>query len=104
MKKIIITCCVLVFTVFLFWFADVMSDRRNELEILKPISLFDIAPQDYPQENKEIGKIQIGEKVKVLRMGYGKDFRAWKVRGSSGQEGWFIEENGYIKIKKRDSQ
>jgi len=32
-------------------------------------------------------------------MGYGKDFRAWKVRGSMGQEGWFIEENGNINIK-----
>jgi hypothetical protein len=31
-------------------------------------------------------------------MGYGKDFRAWKVRGSVGQEGWFIEENNSIKL------
>jgi hypothetical protein len=31
-------------------------------------------------------------------MGYGKDFRAWKVRGSSGQEGWFVEEKGIVKV------
>jgi hypothetical protein len=36
--------------------------------------------------------------VKVRRIGYGKDFRAWKVRGSAGQEGWFIKENDGIKF------
>jgi hypothetical protein len=50
--------------------------------------------------NKEAGKIQIGEKTKVLRIGYGKDFRAWKVRGSMAQEGWFIEDHNNIKVKK----
>jgi hypothetical protein len=31
-------------------------------------------------------------------MGYGKDFRAWKVRGSAGQEGWIIEDSDSIKL------
>ena len=82
------------------WLRDVISDRRNELQIMKPITLLEKAPLDYPKENKETGKIQIGEKTKVLRMRYGKDFRAWKVRGSIGQEGWFIEENDNIKVKR----
>ena len=81
------------------WLRDVISDRKTEIEITKQITLLEKAPQDYPKENKETGKIQIGEKVKVLRMGYGKDFRAWKVRGSMGQEGWFIENKDDIKIK-----
>jgi hypothetical protein len=32
-------------------------------------------------------------------MGNGKDFRAWKSRGSAGQEGWFIEDNDSVKFK-----
>ena len=60
--------------------------------------LLEKRPQDYPKENKEIGKIQIGENVKVLRVGYGKDFRTWKVRGNRGLEGWFIENNDNIDI------
>jgi len=58
-------------------------------------------PQDYPKTNKETGKINPGEHVKVLRMGYGKDFRTWKVKGSIGQEGWFVEENDSIKFTDR---
>jgi hypothetical protein len=37
--------------------------------------------------NRETGKIWVGEQVMVLRMENGKDFRAWKSRGSAGQEG-----------------
>lgn len=98
-KIIIIIFSMLASLIVALWISDVISDRRIEIEILKPISLLEKAPQSYPKENKETGKIQIGEKIKVLRMGYGKDFRAWKVRGSMGQEGWFIEENGNINIK-----
>jgi hypothetical protein len=98
-RKIIIACAVFATILVGLWLRDVISDRRNELEIMKPITLLKKAPQDYPKENKEAGKIQIGEKTKVLRMGYGKDFRAWKVRGSMGQEGWFIEDNNNIKVK-----
>jgi hypothetical protein len=54
--------------------------------------------QDYPASNRETGKISVGEQVTVLRMGYGKDFRAWKVRGSAGQEGWFIEDHDSVKF------
>ena len=81
------------------WVRDVIEDRNNDIEILKPITLLKKAPQNYPKKNEESGKIQIGEKVIVLRIGYGKDFRAWKIRGSINQEGWFIEENDNIKIK-----
>ena len=99
--KIIIACAVFAAIIVALWLRDVILDRRNELEIMNPITLLEKPPQDYPKENKEIGKLQIGEKTKVLRMGYGKDFRAWKVRGSIGQEGWFIEGNNNVKVKKR---
>ena len=99
MNKTIIACYVLVYIILAIWIQDVISDRRHDLEIIKPITLLEDAPQNYPKYNRGMGLIQAGEKVKVLRMGYGKYFRAWKVRGSTEQEGWFIEEMGNIKVK-----
>jgi hypothetical protein len=46
----------------------------------------------------EAGKILPGEAVEVLRMGYGKDFRVWKVKGAKGLEGWFIENGKNIRV------
>lgn len=80
------------------WMADIGSDRSHKLEVLELITLFKDAPQDYPMTNFEAGKILPAEAVKVLRMGYGKDFRAWKVKGSKGQEGWFIENGKNVRI------
>jgi len=99
MNKTITTFIVLTAIIFTIWILDVISDRHHELEILKPITLLEHAPQDYPKDNKSMGTIQAGEHIEVLRRGYGKDFCAWKVRGSRGQEGWFIEEHDNAKIK-----
>jgi hypothetical protein len=97
-KKLTIVSIALIILVAAFWIYDVITDRTNEITILKPMTLLETAPQDYPVSNRESGKILAGEHVMVLRMGYGKDFRAWKVRGSAGQEGWFIEDNESIKL------
>lgn len=80
------------------WVADIASDRRHKVEVLEPITLLKDAPQDYPKTNLEAGKILPGETIEVLRMGYGKDFRAWKVKGSKGQEGWFIENGKNVRV------
>jgi hypothetical protein len=101
MKKYIIVTTILFSLVAVVWISDVVSDRMNKIVILKPIRLLENAPQNYPPTNNEIGKIGIGEQVVVLRMGYGKDYRAWKIRGSMGQEGWFIEEHGDLEITDR---
>ena len=98
-NKIAIACLLFVAIIITIWLQDVISDRRHELKIMRPITLLEKAPQDYPENNRGTGVIQAGEKVKVLRMGYGKDFRAWKVQSSTGQEGWFIEEKGNIEVK-----
>lgn len=97
-KKLTIVSIVLIIIVTALWIYDVVSDRKRVIAILKPKTLLETAPQDYPVSNRESGKILAGEHVMVLRMGYGKDFRAWKVRGSAGQEGWFIEDNESIKL------
>lgn len=97
-KKLTIVSIVLTIIVAALWIYDVVSDRKRVIAILKPITHLEKAPQDYPVSNRESGKILAGEHVMVLRTGYGKDFRAWKVRGSVGQEGWIIEENNSIKL------
>jgi len=99
MKKTIISFSIIAAIVAALWIQDIIVDRRIELEIRSQITLLEKPPQSYPNENSNVGIIQTGEKVKVLRMGYGKDFRAWKVRGTSGQEGWFIEEKHNIKLR-----
>lgn len=97
-KNLTIVGIVFITLVVALWSNDVISDRNHEITILKPMKLLEKPPQDYPASNRETGKIGVGEQVVVLRMGYGKDFRAWKIRGSMGQEGWFIEENDSIKF------
>jgi len=89
---------VLIILVAALWINDVVSDRKHEIAVLKTMTLLEKAPQNYPVSNRKSGKIRAGEHVMVLRMGYGKDFRAWKVRGSTGQEGWFIEDNDNVKL------
>jgi len=34
-------------------------------------------------------------------MGYGKDFRAWKVRTRSGIEGWFIDDEKNARVRNK---
>jgi len=97
-KKLTIVSIVLIILVAALWTYDFVSDLKHEIAVLKPITLLEKAPQDYPASNRESGKMLAGEHAMVLRMGYGKDFRAWKVRGSVGQEGWIIEENDSIKL------
>jgi hypothetical protein len=82
------------------WVADIASDRSYKLEVMEPTTLLKDAPQDYPGTNSEAGKILPGETIEVLRMGYGKDFRAWRVKGSKGQEGWFIENGKNVRVAK----
>jgi hypothetical protein len=80
------------------WWHDVTSDRNYNLEVLAPITLLKDAPQNYPKTNVEVGQVLPGETLAVLRMGYGKDFRAWRVKGSNGQEGWFIEDSKNVRV------
>jgi len=88
---------------WMFW-RDVASDRSYKLEVLTPIILLKNSPQSYPESNTETGKIHAGEQVEVLRMGYGKDFRAWHVKGEKGQEGWFIEDGKNVRVLSRTTQ
>lgn len=85
---------------FVVWQYDVSSDKKYRLEVLESIVLLKEPPQLYPSPNEETGQLLPHETIKVLRMGYGKDFRAWQVAGSRGQRGWFIENGKYVLVQK----
>ncbi len=85
------------------WLADVAVDRSYTLDVLAPIHLLKQPPQDFPQTNEEVGQILPGEAVEVLRMGYGKDFRAWRVKGAKNQQGWFIDDGKNVRVRKKST-
>ena len=87
--------------VFWLWRYDIAIDRSYKLEVLQPLKLLKEPPQDYPKTNSEIGQILPGKSVAVVRMGYGKDFRAWLVQDQNGQEGWFMEDGKNVRVSKK---
>jgi len=95
----IIPLGVTVSLVLVIWKIDTWTDREFQLEILEPINLLREPPQSYPAMNQEIGRLFPHEPVKVIRMGYGKDFRAWQVIGSNNQSGWFIESSKNVLVQ-----
>jgi hypothetical protein len=80
------------------WWSDVQNDRKYNLVVISESELFEFPPQDYPKENHVVGKVNSSSRISVLRMGYGKDFRTWKVKTESEIEGWLIEDGTNIKI------
>src|SRR5687767_7927933 len=73
------------------WIADIWSDRQVQISILKPVALFsdhDIAA--YGSEDQAIATVEQGTKVKVLKIIYGKDYMAFRIRTELGQEGWIL--------------
>ena len=67
-KKLTIVSIVLIILVAALWTYDFVSDLKHEIAVLKPITLLEKAPQDYPVSNRESGKILAGEHMMVLRM------------------------------------
>jgi hypothetical protein len=98
MKTAALIMATLAVVILWFWSRDVALDRNIKLVVLAPITLLREPPQNYPETNTEVGHILPGEAVTALRMGYGKDFRAWRIRGVKSQEGWFIEDEKNVQI------
>lgn len=80
------------------WLNNSFLDRSYKLEVLVPIALLKDPPQDYPKENTIVGHVFPHESVKVVRMRYGKDFRAWRIKGDKGQVGWIVENSYNLKV------
>ena len=83
------------------WLSDIKNDRKHNLVVVRETEIFEFPPQDYPKENRVIGKLNSSSKVTVLRMGYGKDFRAWKVKTETEVEGWLIEDGKNIEVSQK---
>ncbi|HEY1269307.1 MAG TPA: hypothetical protein VGH16_18760 [Candidatus Binatia bacterium] len=100
MKTIVLSIAVLTAIAVGLWVKDIYEDRKYKLEVLEPITLLENAPQSYPRSNVTVGQVNPGDPVMVLRMGYGKDFRAWRVRSAAGQDGWFVDSGKNVRVNK----
>lgn len=79
---------------------DVMTDRDYRLEVVSDEPLLQLPPTDYPEENPAKVVLKAGDKIRVLRMRYGKDFQAFRVETANGAEGWVIAGRG-VKVVSR---
>jgi len=82
------------------WVGDILMDRSMSIAVVAEAPLYSLPPQDYPAVNAQLGTLKPGESVKVTRMGYGKDFQAFRVETHSGLEGWVISGKG-VEIRRR---
>ncbi len=71
---------------------DIYSDRSYSVEILAPTPLLAEAhPQNYGEtQNRVLATLAPGSRIIVLRIRYGKDFMAIRVRTDSDLDGWII--------------
>ena len=86
------------FIIVCLWGGDVLADRSIALAVVSPAPLYSLAPTDYPPSNPVILTISPGQRTKVLRMRYGKDFQAFRVETENGSVGWVVGGEG-IKIE-----
>lgn len=71
-----------------------LGDRRIDVEILSSQPLLTVAPTDYPSTNPTLQVLPAGQSVQVLRLRYGKDFRALKIKTERGEVGWLLDGPG----------
>ena len=86
MTKAILLLVVIVLIPISFWGIDVLNDRKAKVEIVNEVEAYE--NWDLHSSGNALFKIAPGEKVKVLRVRYGKDFMSAKVRNNLGNEGW----------------
>ena len=71
---------------------DLRQDRSQTLKILKPTALYE--EWGAISSTPSIGTVDAGEKLKVMRIRYGKDFMYVKVERTDGSTGWIIPDAG----------
>lgn len=69
-----------------FWAHDIWNDRQATVEILNETSAYD--EWDNRSHENMIFTISPTDEVKVLRIRFGKDFMAAKIRKNNDMEGW----------------
>ena len=66
---------------------DVYQDRKATVVIKGVVDLYETHDEI---SNKKVSTLQASDQVHVLRIRYGKDYQAIKVRASDGRKGWLI--------------
>lgn len=89
-KRLLVVCGGLFALAGGFWGTDVLSDRNYQLTVVSSVSLLAEGPHNYPSVNPTIAILKPGEKVRVLRLRYGKDFQAFRVETETGLVGWVV--------------
>ncbi len=96
LSLVMITIILLVSILLGVYFWDIHRDKKKILNIVKPIPIFD----DWKKSEKQnkIAEIHPGEKVKVSRIRYGKNYMAIKVLREDLTKGWLIYQKGSVEI------
>jgi hypothetical protein len=76
---------------------DALSDRSHSVDVLKSAPLY--AEWDSPGGRSPIATVAPGEKLKVLRIRYGKDSLNIKVEREDGSVGWLVLEVGVVALR-----
>ena len=92
MKKraLIIAVAVIVIAVGALWGGDILLDRAYRISIVESAPLYSLPPHQYPKTNPVLATLAPGTPVQVLRLRYGKDFQAFRVKTNTGLVGWVI--------------
>jgi hypothetical protein len=97
MLKKLLNVTLAVIVVAVGWFLwDIVKDRNKTINILKVIPLY---KEWEPLNGQEVvSSAEPGEKLKVLRIRYGKDYMAIKVGKENGLIGWAFYQNDALEI------
>ncbi len=96
LKILIVLICLIVPA--LLWIADIVNDRRYRV-IIKNTTYLYKTPEAAAYSGVAFETLKRGEKLKVKRVTYGKDFMALEVEKENGIEGWVINDNNIKVIK-----
>ena len=87
-KKLFLAILSLLILLTGWYLCDIYSDRSKSITILEKSDLFN----DFERFSDEdiIGEVLPSERLKILRIRYGKQFLYVKVKKENGIEGWLI--------------
>lgn len=78
---------------------DVMQDRSKSITIRSRMAIYRDWDRLKDQDPNEIvDTVEPGEKLKVLRIRYGKDYRAVKVEKGNGSVGWMMTQGNAVEL------
>lgn len=75
---------------------DLKEDRAKTIKVLKTTPMF--SDWEAISGTPSIGNVEPGEKLKVLRIRYGKNFMNVKIEKEDGSVGWLIMDS-YVEME-----